>query len=274
MKTVKWTQFDQPQRYADIEDLQRRIFEKKLNDKNEDDVVIVCQHLPVLTLGRRTKDAHIYESLESLKARDVDVHEIVRGGSVTAHEPGQWVFYPLLNLDAYGLDAMGYVRRLTQWMIQVCQELGVKCSSEPEHPVDHSAGTHLTGVWVGDCKIASIGIRVQNAVTMHGVALNVNNDMALFDSIAPCGIQGLKITSLQQILRTHVDIARVLGLSEATFKALLGVETNHIKIEDLGEGANERGDYGPKTTQETGQQRQRQTQWQGQTQRQTHVVSH
>lgn len=228
MKKVNWFQFDVPTSYSEIESLQKTIFNNKLAQPSLSDVMIVCQHFPVLTLGRRTKPEHVYHSRGYLWGQGVEVHEIVRGGSVTAHEPGQLVFYPILNLKNYNLDAMQYVSRLTDWMVQVCHSLGIVATGVPTLMLPHPEGTHLTGAWVGNKKIASIGIRTQNSITMHGVALNVNNDCSTFQYISPCGIEGLKVCSARQLTGIRYDVQKVMKISEDTFKKLFDVHTEII----------------------------------------------
>ena len=248
MKAVNWFQFDVPTSYAEIESLQKTIFNNKLAQASLSDVVIACQHFPVLTLGRRTKAEHVHHSRRYLWNQGVEVHEIVRGGSVTAHEPGQLVFYPLLNLKNYGLDGVQYLAKLGEWMIRVCHDLGMRVSLSPVASVLHPEGTHLTGVWVGIQKVASIGIRIQNSITMHGVALNINNDCSTFQYIAPCGIEGLKVSSAQQVTGITYDLYKVMKMAEEHFKKLFGVSTECIYESVPVEGTESGVVYGQETS--------------------------
>jgi lipoyl(octanoyl) transferase len=228
IKPVNWFQFDVPASYTEIESLQKTIFNNKLAKHSLSDVVIACQHFPVLTLGRRTKKEHLLQSKKLYLQQGIDIHDIVRGGSVTAHEPGQLVFYPILNLKSYELDSMQYVQKLTTWMLQICQTLGLECSDQPKTPINHPEGTYLTGVWAGDLKVASIGIRVQRQITMHGVAININNNCDLFKLISPCGMPSLKVSSLKQILGLPFDLMTVMQLAKNSFKEIFNVTTESI----------------------------------------------
>jgi len=148
--------------------------------------LLVLEHHPVFTIGR-TRDR---SSLLDAEALPFPVHEINRGGQATYHGPGQLVGYPILDLHHYGRDLHRYLRFLEDVLISALGELGI------------SAGRRdgLTGVWVDDRKIASIGVGVRHWVTMHGFALNVSGELAGFSNIIPCGIAEVEMTSIEREL--------------------------------------------------------------------------
>lgn len=156
------------------------------------DTLVLLQHPPVITLGvkvRQSRD-HVLGTDAELHARGIALFEAGRGGDVTYHGPGQLVGYPILDLKPDRLDAHRYVRDLEEVLIGVCADFGL----------DAGRKSGLTGVWVGDEKVAAIGVRLSRWVTSHGFALNVHTDLAHFDLIVPCGIRDHGVTSLERLL--------------------------------------------------------------------------
>ena len=176
-------------------------------------LLLLLQHPHVYTLGRRGNETDILVSEDALRDLDADVYHTDRGGEVTYHGPGQLVGYPILDLRAAELGPLAYVRALERVIISTLAELDIHATAE-DRP---------TGVWVGDAKIAAIGVRVSRGVTMHGFSLNVNPDLSYFNHIVPCGMPnasvtsiaeqcvGLEVPAVSDILTTH--FARVLDLS-------------------------------------------------------------
>ena len=164
------------------------------------DLLLLLEHPHVLTLGVRGDGgrSHIRASVETLEAAGVDVHEAGRGGDITYHGPGQIVGYPILDLRPDRCDVHRYVRDLEEVLIRAAGDCGVAAG--------RIAG--LTGVWVGDDKLAAIGVRISRWVTSHGFAFNVTTDLDYFNLIVPCGISDRGVTSLQRIL-ARVDRAAV-----------------------------------------------------------------
>lgn len=146
------------------------------------DTVLLLEHDPVYTIGR-TRDR---SSLRETEAMGLPVVEINRGGQATYHGPGQLVGYPILDLNAYGRDLHRYLRALEESLIEACAAVGVAASRRPG----------LTGVWVEDRKLASIGVGVRHWISMHGFAINVADNLEGFTPIVPCGIQGVTMTSV------------------------------------------------------------------------------
>lgn len=164
------------------------------------DVVLLLEHLPVYTAGRRTEP--LERPLDGTPVIDVD-----RGGKITWHGPGQIVGYPILHLPD-PIDVVAYVRRIESMIIEVCSDFGLSTDRIPGR----------SGVWVPadargpDRKIAAIGIRVANGVTMHGFAINCDCDLTWFDRIVPCGIRDASVTSLSSELGREVPVPEVLDV--------------------------------------------------------------
>ncbi|MCL4544951.1 MAG: lipoyl(octanoyl) transferase LipB [Chloroflexi bacterium] len=168
--------------------LQRALADARRKGWQEDTLLLV-EHEPTITLGRRAVPDHLLASSEELEALNLDVVAIDRGGDVTLHCPGQLVAYPILHLDRWGNDVIAYLRHLEDVGIRVAREFGVTSHRD--------AG--FTGVWVGGNKLAAIGVRVSRGVTTHGIALNVDPDLKLFQTIVPCGLHDRGVTSLREL---------------------------------------------------------------------------
>jgi len=166
-------------------EVQHRLVEQRRQNEIGDTVLIV-EHQPVITLGARQNANKLLIERDKLITQGIDVVEIRRGGGATAHNPGQIVFYPILNLQELRLDINQYIRTLEQIGIELLEQLGVKSERRKGFP----------GLWVNDKKIASIGVRVSRQITHHGMAINIQNDLSIFDSIVPCGLENIKITSV------------------------------------------------------------------------------
>jgi lipoyl(octanoyl) transferase len=161
--------------------------------------LLLLEHPHVFTLGRNAKASNILIPEEVLKGRSIEVHHVGRGGDVTYHGPGQLVGYPIINLKPDRCDVHRYVRDIEEVLIRTVADFGLKGS--------RIAG--LTGVWVGDRKIAAIGVRIARWITSHGFALNVNTDLSYFRMIVPCGIADRGVTSLAEMLGRQLDLKQV-----------------------------------------------------------------
>lgn len=181
------------------------------------DTLLLLQHPPTITLGRKSHAEHVLVPADVLAQRGVALVESDRGGDATYHAPGQLVGYPILKLSRHGGDVVRYIRNLEEVLIATLATYGI------------SAGRveGLTGVWVGDEKIAAIGVRLSSSgVTSHGFALNIAPDMAGFAQIIPCGIRDRGVTSLEHVLgwappRDEVA-ARVVRSFEQVFEVVIG----------------------------------------------------
>jgi lipoyl(octanoyl) transferase len=181
--------------YAEARELQRRLQERRQREEIGD-VLVLLEHPPVYTRGRRSQPGELPMGEAWYEAQGIEVHDTDRGGLVTYHGPGQLVAYPIVQLRGYGDDVHEYVRGLERTMIGALAKAGVQ------------AGTieGLTGVWVGTRKIGSIGLHVSRGVTTHGLAINVNNDLQPFEWVVPCGLEGVSMTSLTRELGAEQDL--------------------------------------------------------------------
>jgi len=165
----------------------------------EEDCLLLVEHPPVITLGRGAKRRHLLADEDLLQAQGIEVWEIERGGDITFHGPGQLVGYPILDLTRHGKDLHRYLRRLEEVLIRTLHRYGIHG--------ERSAGQ--TGVWVHGAKIASIGVHVSRWVSRHGLALNVSPDLSAFDLIVPCGLSGIRMTSMAALLKRQVPVQAV-----------------------------------------------------------------
>jgi lipoate-protein ligase B len=175
-------------RYAETLELQRALCRRRAAGELAEDLLLLVEHEPVVTLGRSTRAGSLPLPRGLLAQRGLEVFEIERGGDVTLHAPGQLVGYPILDLNGWRRDLHWYLRQLEAVLIEALGVLDIAAERNPGR----------TGVWTagGSRKIASIGIHVKQWVTMHGFALNVSTDLSLFDLIVPCGIPGVRMTSV------------------------------------------------------------------------------
>ena len=184
--------------YKDAWDLQKNIFDLRL--RNEiNDTLFLLEHPHTYTLGKVAEKENLISSEVQLKELGVSVYEIDRGGDITYHGPGQIVGYPIIKLSDWKEDTHLYLRGLEEVIIQTCAEYGLITGRNPKH----------TGVWIGERKIAAIGIKISRWITMHGLAFNVNTDLAFFGGIIPCGIKDKDVTSLQRELGREIEIDKV-----------------------------------------------------------------
>jgi lipoyl(octanoyl) transferase len=183
--------------YGEALELQRDVARARISGAIPEDVLLLVEHDPVVTLGRSSKEAHLLASPALLAARGVELFEVERGGDVTFHGPGQLVGYPIIDLKRHRRDLHWYLRQVEESLIRALGGYGIVGS--------RSAG--YTGVWVDDRKIASIGVHARDWVTWHGFALNVTTDLSYFDLIVPCGIAQVTMTSITRELDAgHQDV--------------------------------------------------------------------
>jgi len=175
-------------RYGEVLELQRTLCRDRVAGTLGHDLLLLVEHEPVITLGRSTQAASLPLPRGLLEQRGVEVFEVERGGDATLHAPGQLVGYPILELGGWRRDLHWYLRQLEEVLIRALARLEIRADRNPGK----------TGVWTADDrrKIASIGIHVKQWVTMHGFALNVVNDLSLFELIVPCGIPNVIMTSV------------------------------------------------------------------------------
>jgi len=172
--------------YQPVLELQRDLCRRRMAGALTEDILLLVEHEPVITLGRGTRATSLPTAPEALMRQGFTVVDVERGGDVTVHEPGQLVGYPILDLRHHRPDLHWYLRQLEEALIVALSGLGITAGRNPG----------LTGVWAGGRKIASLGIHVKQWITFHGFALNVVNDLRGFEAVIPCGIDGVIMTSV------------------------------------------------------------------------------
>jgi lipoate-protein ligase B len=187
------------------------------------DVLLLLEHKPVITLGRRADAAHILASEQVLAREGVEVHHTERGGDVTYHGPGQLVGYPILHLPDYGLGASDYMHRLEDMIALALSDYGIQTHRREG----------VIGVWVGNNKIAALGVRIKRGVTLHGFALNVAPNMFHWTMIIPCGITDGGVTSMALELPHPPPLAEVRACVARHFAALFDAELMPTTLAEL-----------------------------------------
>ena len=184
--------------YKDAWDLQKILFNSRYK-KEINDTLLLLEHPHTYSLGKTADRNNLIAEDKFLNQNKISVYDIDRGGDITYHGPGQIVGYPIINLTGWKKDTHKYLRAIEEVIIKTCAEYNIAAGRNQEY----------TGVWVGDKKIAAIGIKVSRWITMHGFAFNVNTDLSLFDGIIPCGIKEKSVTSLQNELGRAIEINEV-----------------------------------------------------------------
>jgi lipoate-protein ligase B len=191
-----------------------------------DDLLLLLEHPPVITLGRGAKRENILASPETLSQEKIEVVEVDRGGDVTYHGPGQLVGYPIINLGNYDKDVHQNLRNLEEVLIRLLKEYNL----EPFRKEGY------TGVWIGDKKVASLGIKVSKWISYHGFSLNINPSLRHFSLIRPCGLPPEKITSLKRLVKQEIDISQVSRKLIKHFGDVFALEMRELKWGEIFEG--------------------------------------
>ena len=201
--------------YREVLQLQHRLQEKRRRGEISNTVLIV-EHPATITLGARQSANKLLADRKDLTQRHIDVVDIRRGGGTTAHNPGQLVFYPILNLQELNLGISEYIRELESTGAELLEHLDVHAERRKGFP----------GLWVGTKKIASIGVRVSKFITYHGMAINIQNDLSIFEFITPCGLDGIEMTSaLKETGKRHSMSLIKRNLAELLKEHFLSNET-------------------------------------------------
>ena len=212
-------------RYKEAWDYQERLFEGVIQEKLEKvegkkQFLLFCEHEHVYTLGKSGNRQNLLIARHICESKNIDLHEIDRGGDITYHGPGQLVVYPIIDLEAFGLGVKKYISLLEDVVIETLKPYGIRGEKD-----DKAMGVWIdAGNPVKARKICAIGVRASRFVTMHGLALNVNSDLSYFDYINPCGFTDRGVTSMARELKKEVDFVEVSRRMRAEFVRLFGME--------------------------------------------------
>lgn len=194
--------------YLEAARIQHALMQQRLQGERPDTFLFV-EHAPLISLGRGAHAEHLLAGEDTLRAAGAEVWVSTRGGDVTYHGPGQLVGYGILDLREHGRDLGRYLRQLEEALIGVLADYGFEGSRRQG----------MTGAWVGERKVAAIGVRVDRWITAHGFALNIEPDLSHYDWIVPCGIRDYGVTSLAQLMRERDPDAAIPSLDEVAERA-------------------------------------------------------
>jgi len=211
--------------YHDAWDMQIAIVNAKKQGILAADVILLLEHFPVFTLGRRGGLEHLTVSKSFLETSNIDVVHVERGGNITYHGPGQIVVYPILDLNRRRLGITDLVSGMEEIMIRTARDFGVQAGCNPKN----------RGVWVGNQKLGSIGIAVRRGISYHGFAFNVHPSLTHFDWIHPCGLTDIGVTSLKKELGTVISIGDVRLAITHHMEKVFDLELNQITRDRLNE---------------------------------------
>ena len=200
--------------YADARDLQGRLVSAVADRRIDTNVILMLEHFPVFTLGRRGGLDNLTVSEDVLKHARIPVIHSERGGNITFHGPGQLIVYPIINLRAARMSVGDYVENLEETMILTAHQWGVGACRNPVN----------RGVWVGNNKLGSIGIAIRHGISFHGLALNVNGSLEPFGWIRPCGLQAIGVTSMEQESSRNVSLSQVQAALKGYLETVFGIK--------------------------------------------------
>ncbi|MCP4105147.1 MAG: lipoyl(octanoyl) transferase LipB [Desulfobacteraceae bacterium] len=209
--------------YKEIWDMQLGLATARKENILKTDMVIILEHLPVFTLGRRGGLKNLIVSENFLKNKGIPIVHVERGGDITFHGPGQIVVYPIISLIKAKLKVVEYVEKLEEIMIRTVAAWGIKAERNPVN----------RGVWVGKNKLGSLGIAVRRGISFHGFALNVNIPLEPFSWINPCGLQGVGITSLSEEINKDVPVIQVQNILKSELEFVFGVALTCTDLSEL-----------------------------------------
>ncbi len=193
--------------------LQTDIVEARNNKIIDKDMILMLEHPPVFTLGRRGGTENLLVSEAFLEQSGIAVTQVERGGNITYHGPGQLVVYPIVDLEAARISVVEFVEALEQVMLRTVEVWGIKAERNSVN----------RGIWVADKKMGSIGIALRKGISFHGLALNVNPDLTPFSWIQPCGLQGVRMTSMEQELSGPASMPEVREVLREQFEFVFDV---------------------------------------------------
>ena len=218
--------------YLEAWDLQRALWEGRVEGRTDDDYLLLLEHPHVYTVGRNGDGSNLLVPEESLVALGAEVHRVDRGGDVTYHGPGQLVGYPIVGLRD-PKQIVPHVRRIEQAVIGVLADLGVPAWTEPGY----------TGVWTEEGKVAAIGVRVSRGVSTHGFALNVDPDLSFFGHMNPCGITDRPVATLRSLCGRRVSLEEVVDLVVPRFAEAFSYDRQEVQLGAFTRGQGRQRQY-------------------------------
>jgi lipoate-protein ligase B len=210
--------------YGEALDLQMQICELKKNGFKKD-VLLLLEHPAVITFGRNAKRENLLASESLLKARNIELWNVDRGGDITFHGPGQLVGYPILHLGTGEKDVHAYMRNLEESLIRMLEGYDIKGARD----------SSFTGVWTEHGKIAAMGVHISRWITRHGFALNANTDLSYYDLIVPCGIIGRSVTSMKRLLFQTMDLGEIADRYITEFGLVFHRDMHRMNLMELRE---------------------------------------
>jgi lipoate-protein ligase B len=220
----KWLCVELPTtEYKEAWHLQSNLVDAKYNKLLDKNLVLLLEHPPVFTLGRRGGLNNLSVSENFLEKALIPVIQVERGGNITFHGPGQLIMYPIIDLQVTKLGVVNYVENLEEVMIRTAADWGITAVRNPIN----------RGVWVGNNKLGSIGIAIRRGICFHGMAFNINISLKPFEWINPCGLQDTGITSMERELSRKVSMKRVRERIKHHLEAVFGVSLIMTRLEKL-----------------------------------------
>ena len=209
--------------YREAWKLQQAVVNAKKEGLLLNDVILVLEHPPVYTLGRRGGIENLCVPRTMLEEKGIDVVQIERGGDITYHGPGQLIAYPLLDIRRARLSVTDLVSSLEEIMIKTAGVFGIEAGRNPLN----------RGIWIEKAKLGSIGIAVRKDITFHGMALNINLDLTHFSWINPCGLKDVGMTSLKEAVGKTIDMQTARHTIKENMQTVLGFELEPTDLETL-----------------------------------------
>ncbi|OQY58222.1 MAG: hypothetical protein B6245_13000 [Desulfobacteraceae bacterium 4572_88] len=224
MRTGTWRCLELPAtNYTTSWELQHRLAAAKKDGAMDTDIIILLEHFPVFTLGRRGGRDNLTVSQEVLENAGIPIIHAERGGDITYHGPGQLVGYPVVNLKTSKLKVVDFVTRLEDVMLRTAADWNI--------PAERNSLNR--GIWVGNSKMGSIGIAVRRSISFHGFALNVNLSLEPFTWINPCGLQGIGMTSMQQEIGGEISVSQVRNSLKHHLEKVFGISLIPTDLSDI-----------------------------------------
>ncbi|MBA3018776.1 MAG: lipoyl(octanoyl) transferase LipB [Proteobacteria bacterium] len=209
--------------YMQAWDLQTRLVDARKKRIIDRDVILLLEHPPVFTLGRRGGMDDLTVSPDLLEKSGIPVVQVERGGVITFHGPGQLIMYPIIDLNIARMRVVDYVEKLEEVMIRAVADLGITAERNPIN----------RGIWVGNKKLGSIGIAIRRGICFHGMSLNVNISMKHFGWMNPCGLKGVEASSMQRELSHKVSMSMVFGAIKNHVESIFGINLIETSLPEL-----------------------------------------